>query len=133
NLIMSNYLKKLNSLFSLVPFVLSLISVSIILSLVIFTLAGNLSTKSTIATVDITGIVQQFVQSQAKLNLPKSELQKRVNTFGHQLETTLQTLSHEKHLIIMPEEAVLAGSIDLTSLVKQKLEFVEKAPSLNTR
>jgi len=131
---MSDYLSKLKEFFISLPNGLLVIGISIVLWILIFVFSGNSFTKPSIATVDITGIVQQFVQSQAKLNLPSSELQKHVNAFGHQLEITLQALSDEKHLVIMPQEAVLAGSMDLTSLIKQRLQDVqEMPPSLSSR
>ncbi len=85
------------------------------------------SIQVSVATVDITGIVQQFVQSQAKLNLPANQLQQRVNTFGHELEIVLQDVSRSKHLILMPQEAVIAGSQDVTPLVEQRLQELQDA------
>ena len=49
-----------------------------------------------IATVDVTGIVRQFVRSQAKLNLPPKALEQRVNRFGHQLEATLNRIAQDR-------------------------------------
>jgi hypothetical protein len=74
-----------------------------------------------IATVNVTGIVREFVQSQTKLNLPPKALEQHVKSFGHQLESTLKTLSNEYHVILMPQEAVIAGAQDLTPLVRQQL------------
>jgi hypothetical protein len=85
------------------------------------------SIQLSIATVDITGIVQQYVQSQAKLNLPANQLQQRINTFGHQLEMVLQDVVNTKHLILMPQEAVIAGSIDLTPLIEKRLQELQDA------
>lgn len=115
-------LSKLKIFFSSSPHISWIVGISIGLCVLIFILNGNSFVRPTVATVDITGIVQQFVQSQTKLNLSKSELQKRVNVFGHQLEVILQDLSSEKHLVLMPQEAVLAGSTDLTPQVMQCLE-----------
>jgi hypothetical protein len=80
------------------------------------------STKSaTLATVDVTGIVQQFVRSQATLNLPPKVLEQRVNAFGHQMEATLKSLAQERHLLLLPQEAVISGAVDVTSVVKERL------------
>ncbi len=80
------------------------------------------SPKSPIATIDITKIVNQFVQSQMKLNLPKPELQKRVKVFGNQLEITLNHLAKDRHLVLLPAEAVIAGSTDLTPVVQSQMQ-----------
>lgn len=75
----------------------------------------------TIAMVDITGLVNQFVQTQVKFHLPTPELKERVNSFGHQLQTTLTTLAEKQHEVILMQEAVVAGVPDVTPIVKAQL------------
>lgn len=75
----------------------------------------------TIATVDITGIVNQFVKAQVKQNLPTKELQQRVNQFGHQLQITLNNIAQKRHVVLLVQEAVVSGAQDLTPIVKQQL------------
>jgi hypothetical protein len=75
----------------------------------------------TLATVDVTGLVHQFVRSQASLNLPHKIREKQVKAFGHQLETLLKTIAIEHHVVLMPQEAVISGAVDLTPLVKARL------------
>ncbi len=79
----------------------------------------------TIAMVDITGLVNQFVETQVKLHLPDSELKQRVNQFGHQLQTTLTTLAEKQHEVILMQEAVVAGVPDVTPVVKTQLAFYQ--------
>ncbi len=79
------------------------------------------TTPKKIATVNITGIVNQFVQSQAKLNLSSKELQQHVNTFGHQLQATLDIIAQKHNVTLLVQEAVVAGAEDLTPVVKQEL------------
>jgi hypothetical protein len=75
----------------------------------------------TIATVDVTGLVRQFVRSQANLNLPHKTREQQVKAFGHQLEALLKTIAIERHVVLMPQEAVIIGAVDLTPLVKARL------------
>jgi Type-F conjugative transfer system protein (TrbI_Ftype) len=75
----------------------------------------------TLATVDVTGLVRQFVRSQANLNLPHETREQQVKAFGHQLETTLKAIAKERHVVLMPQEAVISGAVDLTPLVKARL------------
>ncbi len=76
-----------------------------------------------IATVDVTGIVRDFIRSQAKLQLPPKTLEQRVNTFGRQLEMQLHSLAKTHHVILVPQEAVIVGAPDLTPLVKAHLDI----------
>jgi Type-F conjugative transfer system protein (TrbI_Ftype) len=84
----------------------------------------------TLATVDVTGILRQFVHSQAKLNLPPKLLKLRATTFGHQLETTLNAIANEYHVVLILQEAVITGAVDLTPLVKERLNK-EELPTSN--
>ncbi len=74
-----------------------------------------------IATVNVTFLVNRFIQSQTKLNLPPKELQKRVNDFGRQLQTTLDKVAQKRHVILMMQEAAVAGTEDLTPVVEKQL------------
>ena len=124
---MFNFLCHLKNRISLISNKQWLIGVCSIL--IAFLLVRNcvFTNSPSIATVDITGIVQQFVQSQAKLNLPANQMQQRVNIFGHQLEIILQDIAKTKHVILMPQEAVIAGSVDITPLVRHRLQELQNA------
>ena len=63
--------------------------------------------------------MHEFVQAQ--LNLSPKELQQRVNTFGKQLQTTLDTIAAKRHAVLLVQEVAIAGAEDLTSLGKQQL------------
>lgn len=80
-----------------------------------------------IGTVNITGIVNQFVKSQAKLDLPPKVLQQRVNDFGKQLQASLDDISHKHHVVLMVQEAVISGSQDYTEEVKHRLSALQTA------
>lgn len=76
-----------------------------------------------VATVDITGIVNQFVQAQATHQLPANELQQRVTTFGRQLQLAVNQVARERHVVLMVQEAAVAGAPDLTAAVRQQLSL----------
>ncbi len=122
---MSNIISKLPAfLFSVTTrsLIAGMLGAAIMLLIVHFTLA----TPQRIATVDITGIVNQFVQSQAKLNLPPRKLQQRVNRFGHQLQLALNQVAQQHHVVLLLQEAVVADAEDLTPVVQQQLQSQQK-------
>jgi hypothetical protein len=76
-----------------------------------------------IATVNITAIVHEFVETQAKRRLPPDVLKKEVNRFATQLAPILNRIAKEHHVILLPQQAILAGAPDFTPLVKKHLHF----------
>lgn len=74
-----------------------------------------------IGTVNITGIVDQFVKSQAKEKLPATELKKRIEVFSTKLAQTMHVLSSKQNIVLMPAEAVIAGATDYTPTVQKYL------------
>jgi len=76
---------------------------------------------SRIGTVNITGLVDQFVKSQAKENLSHEEAKKRVQVFGGELEKTMRIISVKQNLILLPSEAVITGAKDYTDMVQKHL------------
>lgn len=76
---------------------------------------------SKVATVNITAMVDQFIKQEAKKNLPQEVLKSEVKTFGKALEKELQELSKKHHLVLLPSEAVIAGSKDYTVIVRERM------------
>lgn len=79
-----------------------------------------------IGVVNITGIVDEFVKTEAKNILPPEELKRRVQIFGTSLEKVLRGISIKKRVILMPSEAVIAGAKDYTQEA-QKLLYAATA------
>ena len=75
-----------------------------------------------IATVNITGMVDSFVKETAKQTLTPDTMKQKVSQFGEGLNKTLQVLSDKKHLIIVPSEAVIVGATDLTETVQRNIK-----------
>lgn len=74
-----------------------------------------------IATVNITRIINQFTQAEAKKEISDDLLKQEIKSFGKQLEKTLQIFSEKNHLVLVPSEAVIAGCDDYTSVVMQEM------------
>lgn len=74
--------------------------------------------NSQIATVDITEIVKSFESDVLKQKIPDDVLTQKITTFGKSLNTALLTYADKKHIILVPKEVVIAGSIDRTDDIK---------------
>lgn len=80
-----------------------------------------------IATVDMTGLIRQFVKTESVLPLSAAQRQTQVHTFSQQLEDILQEIAREKQLILVPKEAVMAGNVlDVTNTVSDRLAMIPK-------
>lgn len=86
-----------------------------------------------IATVNLTGIVKSYVQEVAKFNLQPSESAIEVKKFATKLENNIKLLARKKGVVIVPNEAVIAGAKDLTPLlIKELPAFQTFQPFQNT-
>ena len=81
-----------------------------------------------IATVDMTGLMVRFVKSEASGSASLAEKRIEVRHFSQQLETVLKAIAQEKHMILVPKEAVIAGGNDLTAEVASRLSL-SRSPS----
>jgi len=68
----------------------------------------------TIATVNVTGMVNSFVKETAQQNLTMEQKQQKVDQFGKSMQHVLDALAKERHIVIVMSEAVIAGATDLT-------------------
>ena len=73
------------------------------------------------ATVNITGLVGQFVQLEAKRNVPPDQLRREVKQYGATLERELKSFAKQKHLVLLPTEAVIAGAHDYTDQIDHQI------------
>lgn len=72
-----------------------------------------------IVTVDINGIVRNFVASTANSELSDKEKRAQTESFAKKLDTVLQGLAVRQHSVIFTAPAVIAGVEDITEAVKQ--------------
>lgn len=74
-----------------------------------------------IGTVNITHLVDRFIKEESAKNLSPDTLKNEVKIFSLKLERELKTVSAKHHLILLPSEAVIAGSHDYTKLIRERL------------
>jgi hypothetical protein len=72
--------------------------------------------------VNITGMIDQFIKSEAQNNLSPNILRKEVKKYGVHLNHELQEFSVKNHIILLPSEAVIAGAHDYTALINHKIQ-----------
>ena len=75
-----------------------------------------------IATVNITGMVNSFVMETAQQKLTMEQKQQKVNQFGQLMQHVMTDMAKRQHIVIMPSEAVIAGSIDFTQEVMAEIK-----------
>ena len=121
----NNIFSKCNNLFSInhaYSFLFGMLG-----SMVIFTIFYIYAPRhQNIAVVNVTAIVNDFIKNESKLNKSQEELTKETKQFGVTLEKTLKQFSKENNLLLMPSEAVFAGSQDYTSVIKNKIRIIQK-------
>jgi hypothetical protein len=87
--------------------------------------SSHLSKETAIGTVNISGLVDRFVKNEADKNISPDELKANVKNYGQALNKELQLLAEKNKIILLPSEAVIAGSKDYTPIVSQHLKNSE--------
>ncbi|HVV69607.1 MAG TPA: TrbI F-type domain-containing protein [Gammaproteobacteria bacterium] len=82
-----------------------------------------------IVTVDVSGMINRFIKSETAVKLPPEKMQKQVQAFGNTLENTLHTFARQKQVILLPKEAVIAGTKDVSLEIESRLKA--KLPPAN--
>jgi hypothetical protein len=109
-IIFTNHFKKIESLLF-----------GMIGAIVIFIITHYLTPQQMIGTVNITGIVDQFIKQESHKNLPPDVIKNEISKFGLGLEKTVHEFSQENHIILVPSEAVVSGAVDYTVIINQRL------------
>ena len=79
-------------------------------------------TAPRIGTVNITSLVDQFVQMQASNNSSAQEKQIQIKAFGESLEAHLKEIAAKEKVVLLPSEAVIAGATNYTQELRQQLK-----------
>lgn len=82
-------------------------------------------TPAQLVTVDLTGLLQGTITTLAKSHLSEKDSQAQLKAFSHNLQTSLLELSKEKHWVIVPKEAVIAGVPDETPRLVKTMQAKE--------
>lgn len=89
-----------------------------------------LSARPVLATVDMTGLIHNFVKTESTIAASVAQHQASVHVFSQELDSALKNVAEEKHVILVPKEAVIAGAVtDLTPEVAEQLEKFQSAES----
>ena len=101
-----------------IPFVMGLLGgcVVLMLWLTLFT-----PKPKPIVTLDIVGITQQFIDQQLKASKGQSDQMQKVSRFSRQIDNLVKQMAYQRHVIVVPRQAVIAGGIDMTEQVKKIL------------
>jgi len=74
-----------------------------------------------IATVDVTRLTQNFIKEEQAKNISQDTLKQDAALFGKQLEKTIKQFAENNHLVLLPKEAVIAGSKDYTRVIAKAM------------
>jgi len=74
-----------------------------------------------IGTVNITQMIDGFVQHESVQSLPPQTVKADVQQFGHKLEQEMQHFAQQHHLLLLPREAVIAGAQDYTAAIQKSM------------
>lgn len=100
-----------------------LVSLAIFLGLVLGSvLIMSRASCVKIETVDVTGLVDSFIKETVKQQLTEEEKKTRVSQFSHLLQKNINQEANDRHVVILPREAVLAGSVDVTEKIASKIK-----------
>ena len=105
--------------------VISQVLIAMVVSIVMLVFHHHLHREPQIVTVDIVGLTQETLKKLSNSALEPEKSQNLIKNYVLNLEKTLKTLAQENHLIILPKEAVIEGSEDITKLVES---LIKKAP-----
>ena len=91
------------------------------------------SPAASLATVDMTSLIQSFVKTESTRSGSLAEHHEQVRAFSQQLDQALQAVAQQQHVILVPKEAVIAGAVqDLTPQVRQHLTALQPYSVLPT-
>lgn len=79
-------------------------------------------TSPTIATINITSLEDSFIQETSKQTLSETDKKQKVETFAKTLNQTVVQLAKEKHLLLMPSQAIISDAPDFTQEIAKKIK-----------
>jgi len=91
---------------------------------ILFLLARPQQTVPEIVTVDFERLAQARAEhvNQTRTNMDQATLLADAKAYGERISNVLRTMANEAHLVILPRNAVAAGTRDITDRVLQRLE-----------
>ena len=80
--------------------------------------------RQTVATVNVTGLINEFVQYESAQKLPPKKIRADVRQFGCTLEKNINQFAKKHRVILLPKEAVVAGAMDYTGLLRKEMKKI---------
>lgn len=115
----TSYLTFLRAIFTLKRCVLVVLLMLAIQVVSLHYQIAALPHQPTVVTVNVTGLVNNYITQLAKSDLTPEQTKAQITDFSQRLESALQRLSEKDHVIVFPSQAILAGAPDQTAeLVK---------------
>lgn len=71
-----------------------------------------------LCSVNVNLIVDDFIKTMAKSDIPANELERSTHDYMRQLQVEIAKLSKERQAILLLSEAVVAGASDVTEIIK---------------
>ncbi|NNM59375.1 MAG: TrbI F-type domain-containing protein [Legionellales bacterium] len=78
--------------------------------------------SSSIVTVDVTGLANNYLNELAKSNLSPEESKQQIADFSARLTGAIHAISRDEHVVVLPAQAVLAGAKDETPVVVELMK-----------
>lgn len=75
-----------------------------------------------LCSVNVNLIVDDFIKTMAKSNIPANALEKSTHHYMRQLQVEIAKLSKQRQAILLLSEAVVAGSSDVTEIIKSRTD-----------
>ncbi len=105
--------------------IISQVLIAMMVSVVMMVFHHHFYREPQVVTVDIVGLTQETLKKLSNPALEPEKSQNLIKNYVLNLEKTLKTLARENHLIILPKEAVIEGSEDITKIVES---LIKEAP-----
>lgn len=74
-----------------------------------------------IVTIDVSPILSSFIEGQKNTRLSSDEIDESTLKFAERLEKVIKNKAKEQGLIIVPKQAVIAGSRDYTKVIQDEV------------
>ena len=74
-----------------------------------------------IVTMDIQLILNEFVTEKSRENIPEAQINQLVDSFSIKLTKVINDEAESHDYLILPKQAVLDGSFDITEDIKKKV------------
>lgn len=105
------------------PLILKVVAVSLITHLMVsslfFWMGSPAKKEREVVTIDLIKIMDDYAAHAVKIMHDPVNMKKSARAFSKKLEEVIAMNAREKHLVIMPKQAVIQGAQDITPQIEQ--------------